>query len=62
MEKNYINWIGNTHFYVNLLDKTYGVKISVKDTPRASEIIKKVLEDRKNQIETWKKEWKVGVI
>lgn len=61
MEKNYINWLGSTHFYVNLADKTYGVRISTSDTPRASEIIKQVLDDRKSQIDTWKKEWKVGV-
>lgn len=61
MEKNYINWIGNTHFYVNLANKEYGVRVSIKDTPKANKIIKDILNDRKQQISAWKQEWAGGV-
>ena len=61
MERNYINYPGDTHFYINLENKEYGVKVSIKDTYRAEEIIKQFKNDRKEQIEAWKKEWKEGV-
>lgn len=57
MEKNYINWKGNTHFYLNICKKEYGVRVSVEDTPKAKEIIKKMLEERKQQIDSWKRKW-----
>lgn len=62
MEKNYIGWLGTTHFYVDLVKKEYGVRISVEDTSKADEIIEYFRNDRKEQIEAWKKEWEVGVI
>lgn len=61
MERNYINYPGDTHFYINLENKEYRVKVSIKDTYRAEEIIKQFKNDRKEQIEAWKKEWKEGV-
>lgn len=61
MERNYINYTGDTHFYINLENKEYGVKVSIKDTYRAEEIINYFKETRKEQLEAWKKEWKEGV-
>ena len=60
MEKNYINWTGNTQFYVDLENKKYGVMVSIEDTPKASKIIKKTLDRYKNTINAWKQEWKAG--
>ena len=57
MEKNYLNWPGETHFYIDLENKEYGVRISVKDTYRAKELINRARRNRKKQIEAWKKEW-----
>lgn len=62
MEKNYINWQGDTHFYIDIREKEYGVRVSVEDTPKASEIVKKVLEERKKQIEAWKQKWIGGTV
>ena len=50
MEKNYINWRGNTQFYVDLVNKEYGVLVSIEDTPKANEIIKNALNRYKNTI------------
>ena len=61
MEKNYINWLGTTHFYIDLVNKKYGVIVSVEDTSKANKIIRKILNDRKEQINNWLKEWKEGV-
>ena len=61
MEKNYINWLGTTHFYINLVNKEYGVRVSVEDTPKANKIIRKILKDKQEQINNWLKEWKEGV-
>lgn len=62
MEKNYINWPGETHFYIDLENKKYGVRVSIEDTYRAEELINRARRDRKEQIEAWKKEWqKEGV-
>lgn len=64
MEKNYINYPGDTHFYINLENKEYGAKVSIKDTHRAEEIINYFKTTRKEQIEAWKREWqqKEGVV
>lgn len=62
MEKNYINWLGTTHFYIDLDNKEYGVRISVEDTPKANEIIKYFRHNRKEQIEAWKKEWGIVTV
>lgn len=32
MEKNYINYQGQTYFYVNVKKKTYGIVVSQKDS------------------------------
>lgn len=61
MEKNYINWQGNSCYYVDLINKEYGVRISVKDTPKANEIIKSFRNKRKQQINYLKQEWAGGV-
>ena len=32
MEKNYINYQGQTYFYVNVKKKTYGIVVSQRDS------------------------------
>ena len=61
MEKNYINYLGNTCFYVDLESKEYGVLVSKEDTPKANEIIRKALDKYKNIINAWLIEWYGGV-
>lgn len=61
MEKNYIGWTGNTHFYIDLINKEYGVRINPKDKYRADEIIEYFKKEKKKQIEAWQKMWKEGV-
>lgn len=61
MEKNYIGWAGSTHFYIDLINKEYGVKINPKDVSKAEEIIEFFKKDRKKQIEAWQEIWKEGV-
>ncbi len=61
MEKNYINWLGESHFYIDLENKEYGVMVSIKDSYRAEELINRARRNRKKQIEAWKKEWEEGV-
>ena len=56
MEKNYINWLGNTHFYLNIKERTYGVRVN-KDEKDVGKIIKEVLEQNKDRINHWKLEW-----
>ncbi len=60
MEKNFISLYQATGFYVNLPSKQYGVCINMKDIDRAEEIIKECLEENKESIIVWKKEWKEG--
>lgn len=62
MEKNFINWPGPTGFYVNLEGVTYGVLVNIKESEIAEKIIAQVLEENKECIEAWKREWKEGVI
>lgn len=57
MEKNYISEIEDTHFFVKIASKIYGVCINIKDLDRAEEIINYFKETRKEQIKAWKKEW-----
>lgn len=59
MEKNYISEIEDTHFFVKIASKIYGVCINIKDLDRAEEIINYFKETRKEQIEAWKKEWQL---
>ena len=61
MEKNYISEYKKTCFYIDLLSKTYGVCINIKDKERAEEIIQYFKETKKAQIEAWQQEWKEGV-
>lgn len=61
MEKNYIGWAGSTHFYIDLINKEYGVKVSPKDEKRADEIIEYFKRERKKQIDSWIKLWGEGV-
>lgn len=61
MEKNYIGWAGSTHFYIDLINKEYGVKVSPKDEKRADEIIEYFKRKRKKQIDSWIKLWEEGV-
>lgn len=57
MEKNYISEIEDTHFFINIASKIYGVCINIKDLNRAEEIINYFKKTRKEQVEAWKKEW-----
>ena len=61
MEKKNINWEGKTHFYIDFENKTYGVKVNINEKDNAENIIKQALEKYKINIDSWKKEWKVGV-
>lgn len=61
MEKNFVSQYQATCFYVNLPSKQYGVCINIKDINNAEEIIRKFLEENKQSIEAWKREWKEGV-
>ena len=61
MEKNYISEYEQTHFYISLINKTYGVCITIIDLERADEIIQHFRETEKECIEAWKQEWKEGV-
>lgn len=62
MEKNFISESQKTYFYVDLVNKTYGVYINIKDLVRKDEIINKMRESNKETIEAWKKEWCVNQI
>jgi len=59
MEENYINWPGYTHFYVDIIDKKYGVRVNANESERAEEIIKNGLEKNKLYIQEWKKDWQM---
>ena len=61
MEKNYINYQGQTYFYVNVKKKTYGIVVSQKDSKNADNIIKQGLLENMKTINAWKKEWEEGV-
>ena len=61
MEKNFISQYQATCFYVNLPAKQYGVCVNIKDIDKADEIIREFLEDNKECIEAWKRQWKEGV-
>lgn len=58
MEENYI-WNGNTCFYVNIKNKTWGCRINAKDKFKSKQIIKYFKNTRKEQIKAWRKEWKL---
>ena len=58
MEENYI-WNGDTCFYVDISKKKYGCRINQKESSKTKEIIKYFKATRKQQIEAWKKEWKL---
>ena len=60
MEKNFISEWQQTRFYLNLESRTYGVCINIKDIDRADEIINQFKQERKLQIESWKKDWGVN--
>lgn len=46
---------------MNLESRTYGVCINIKDIDRKDEIIQQILEENKESIEAWKKQWEEGV-
>ena len=58
MERNCI-WDGDTYFYIDLEEKTFGCRINKKEISRAKEIIKYFKNTRKEQIKAWRKEWKL---
>lgn len=62
MEKNFISESQKTYFYVDLVNKTYGVCINIKDLVKKDEIINKMRESNKETIEAWKKEWCINQI
>lgn len=57
MEKNYIGYEGETHFYIDLVNKEYGVKINQKDLSKSDEIIAYFKKDREKQIKAWQELW-----
>lgn len=57
MEQNYISKIEDTHFYIDLQKKTYGVCINEKDIDSKDEIIAHFKATRKDQIQAWLEEW-----
>lgn len=59
MEKNFISEQYETHFYVNLIKKIYGVCVNIKDFERNPKIINEIKEKNKETIQAWKKEWGV---
>lgn len=61
MEKNYISENLETHFYVNLVNKTYGVCINVKDKYKAKKIIKECINKNQGTINAWKINWNLKV-
>lgn len=63
MEKNYISETQGTYFYVDIVEKKYGVVININDIDRVDEIIKHFYNDERNKqsIEAWKREWEEGV-
>jgi len=63
MEKNYISETQGTYFYVDIVEKEYGVIININDINRVDEIIKHFYNDERNKqsIGAWKQIWKEGV-
>ncbi len=61
MEENYISEYMETCFYIDHVNKKYGVCINVKDLDRAEEIKRYFKETEKERIKAWKQEWKEGV-
>lgn len=55
MEENYI-WNGNTCFYVDIKNKTWGCRINTKDKSKSKQIIKYFKNTRREQIKAWRKE------
>lgn len=49
MEENYI-WNGNTCFYVDIKNKTWGCRINTKDKSKSKQIIKYFKNTRREQI------------
>ena len=49
MENIFISEQYKTHFYVNLIEKTYGACINIKDLERNSKIIDEIKEKTKKQ-------------
>ena len=62
MEKNYINCKEDTCLYIDLDNKTYGVRVSEKDSNKSKEVILEVLKSNQDTINAWKRYWKEGVI
>lgn len=59
MEENYV-WNRDTHFYIDIEQKKYGCRINRKEACKAKEIIKYFKTNRREQINAWKKEWKLS--
>lgn len=60
MEKNYISEIEDTHFFIKITRKTYGVCINIKDLDRAEEIINYFKETRKRANRSLEKRMATG--
>ncbi len=61
MEKNYISEHIETCFYVDWINKTYGVYINIKDLEKSEEIKQYFKETEREQIKALQKEWEEGV-
>lgn len=61
MEKNYISEHIETCFYVNWINKTYGVYINIKDLEKSEEIKQYFKETERERIKALQQEWKEGV-
>lgn len=59
MEKNYISTIEETHFYINMDEKRYGVCINIKDIQKQKEIFEHFYNNNETieTINAWKKTW-----
>lgn len=58
MEENCICY-GKTHFYVDLDEEKYGLRINFNDIDRKDELINRMHNDKSIQltINAWRKEW-----
>lgn len=63
MQKDYISETQGTYFYVDIVEKKYGVIINRMDIDKIDEIMNHFYNDERNRrsIEAWKQLWEEGV-
>lgn len=63
MQKDFISETQGTYFYVDIIEKQYGVIININDIDKIDEIMEHFYNDERNKrsIEAWKREWEEGV-